>query len=178
MSIHILKGTVHCKRSLHTCYIFKYTQFKEGQFQSSIQCFVLDTIFIRVRNSMGGVTSFVHSYVCTINDKYHFLNLHDCTPPWCSTHCEYWITAQYPNQWLFSFTFSPPSELFYSLAASGLAGASSPLETAVIWLLPSSIYFYKKKRTMECISTTCTCIPKLFPFINNSYREGPALWLL
>lgn len=33
----------------------------------------------------------------------------------------------------------------YSLAASGLAGSSSPLEIAVIWLLPSSIYFYKKK---------------------------------
>lgn len=30
---------------------------------------------------MGGATSFVHVYICTINDKYFLLNLDDCTTP-------------------------------------------------------------------------------------------------
>lgn len=123
---------------------------------------------------MGGATSFVNIDICTINDKYFFLKSRwlyyslMTNTLWVLDH------STIPRSMALSFHHLSSCWAVYSLAASGLAGSSSPLEIAVIWLLPSSIYFYKK-RTMECISTS---IPKFFPFINNSYWEDPALWLI
>lgn len=119
---------------------------------------------------MGGATSFVHIDICTINDKYFFLKSRwlyyslMTNTLWVLDH------STIPRSVALSFHHLSSCWAVYSLAASGLAGSSSPLEIAVIWLLPSSIYFYKK-RIMEFLPITRTCILKLFPFIKKTLIE-------
>lgn len=175
MSIHIFKGTVQCKWSLHT-YIILSTHNSRRSISVIYTVFCFGYYFHKSYKQYGWCHKF-----CTFVYLYHQWQVFFLKSTWP------YSTLMLNTLWVLDHSTIPRSmALFfhllssfwaiYSLAASGLAGASSPLEIAVIWLLPSSIYFYKKRTTMECISTTC--IPKLFPFINNSHREDPALWLI
>lgn len=146
MSIHILKGTVHCKWSLHT-----YIILSTHNLQRSMS--VIYTVF-----SFGYY--FHKSY------KYRQYG-------WCHKFCTHWYLYNQwqvfflKSRWLYyslmtntlwvldhstiprsmalSFHHLSSCWAVYSLAVSGLAGSSSPLEIAVIWLLPSSIYFWSDK---------------------------------